>query len=71
MMLYAESSMHAHCSFIARDVQGGSALHAACCRLEERCCDDDSFPEIVKMLVAHGADVNAHVSDVSQQVRNE
>ena len=43
-----------------------SALHAACYQIEKRGCDDDTFPDIVKMLVAHGANVNAHLSQVKQ-----
>ena len=52
-------------------LQGTSALHAACLQLGKRGCDGDTFPEIVKMLAAHGADVNAPLCHVSTQVCNE
>ena len=74
-MLYAQTSMHPHSSCMASSsvplLQGNSALHAACCQLGKRGCEDDTFPEIVKMLAAHGADVNAHQAHVSWQVCNE
>ena len=52
-------------------LQGTSALHVACWQLYRHGCDGDTLPDIVKMLVAHGADVNAHQSHVSMQVCNE
>ena len=51
-------------------LQGTSALHAACLQLGKRGCEVN-LPEIVKMLVAHGADVNAPLCHVNTQVCNE